>query len=218
MVEKAPLRAIDVRHMRTGHNHALPRAESRHSVGCGCGECRDCSGARSYDPFSNAGRRSHAPTTVGGTADGTRRSTAGTLNIGTWAGTSDQTPWPRTLPVMSSLPPLRPSQGSNSGAHRESYSTHTYAFQRSCNNDSCNTPSQRLAAESAAPAASVCSMECFMTSHACLARPLPLSLLTHVTLLPNPTPIAQAGTISTTDSLHHMSSEVSRSSAWQAGE
>ena len=24
MVEKAPFRAIDVRHMRTGHNHALP--------------------------------------------------------------------------------------------------------------------------------------------------------------------------------------------------
>ena len=57
------------------------------------------------------------------------------------------------------------------------------------------TASQRLTAESAAPAASVCSMECFMTSHACLALPLPLSLLTHVTLLPNPTPIAQAGTI-----------------------
>ena len=77
------------------------------------------------------------------------------------------------------------------------------------------TASQRLTAESAAPAASVCSMECFMTSHACLALPLPLSLLTHVTLLPNPTPIAQTGTISTTDSLHHMSSEVSRSSAWR---
>ena len=44
-------------------------------------------------------------------------------------------------------------------------------------------------------------MECFMTSHACLALPLPLSLLTHVTLLPNPTPIAQTGTILTTDSL-----------------
>jgi hypothetical protein len=57
------------------------------------------------------------------------------------------------------------------------------------------TASQRLTAESAAPAASVCSMECFMTSHACLALPLPLSLLTHVTLLPNPTLIAQAGTI-----------------------
>ena len=77
--------------------------------------------------------------------------------------------------------------------------------------------SQRLTAESAAPAASVCSMECFMTFHACLALPLPLSLLTHVALLPNPTPIAQTGTISTNDSLSphvlHMSSEVSRSSA-----
>ena len=63
------------------------------------------------------------------------------------------------------------------------------------------TASQRLTADSAAPKASVCSMKCFMTSHACLALPLPLSLLTHVTLLPNPTPIAQTGTISTTDSL-----------------
>jgi hypothetical protein len=63
------------------------------------------------------------------------------------------------------------------------------------------TASQRLTAESAAPAASVCSMECFMPSHACLALSLPLSLLTHVTLLPNPTPIAQTGTISTNDSL-----------------
>ena len=63
------------------------------------------------------------------------------------------------------------------------------------------TASQRLTAESAAPAASVCSMECFMPSHACLALPLPLSLLTHVALLPNPTPIAQTGTFSTIDSL-----------------
>ena len=59
----------------------------------------------------------------------------------------------------------------------------------------------RLTAESAAPAASVCSMACCMASHACLARAQPLPLLTHVALLPNPTPIAQTGTISTTDSL-----------------
>ena len=44
-------------------------------------------------------------------------------------------------------------------------------------------------------------MACFMASHAaCLALPLPLPLLRHVALVPNPTPIAQAGTISTTDS------------------
>ena len=61
--------------------------------------------------------------------------------------------------------------------------------------------SQRLTAESAAPAASVCSMACFMASHACLALPLPLALLRHVALLPNPTPIALAGTVSTIDSL-----------------
>jgi hypothetical protein len=55
--------------------------------------------------------------------------------------------------------------------------------------------------ESAAPAASVCSMACFMASHACLALPLPLPLLSRVALLPNPTPIAHTGTVSTFDSL-----------------
>ena len=30
----------------------------------------------------------HAPTAVGGTANGTRWSTVGTLNMGTWAGTA----------------------------------------------------------------------------------------------------------------------------------
>jgi hypothetical protein len=63
------------------------------------------------------------------------------------------------------------------------------------------TESQRLTAESAAPAASVCSMACFMASHACLALPLPLPLLNRVALLPNPTPIAHTGTVSTFDSL-----------------
>ena len=61
--------------------------------------------------------------------------------------------------------------------------------------------SQRLTAESAAPAASVCSMACFMASHACLARAQPLALLSHVGLLPNSTPIALTGTISMIDSL-----------------
>ena len=63
------------------------------------------------------------------------------------------------------------------------------------------TASQRLTAESAAPAASVCSMACFMASHACLALPLPLPLLSRVALLPSPTPIAHTGTVSTFDSL-----------------
>ena len=61
--------------------------------------------------------------------------------------------------------------------------------------------SQSLTTESAAPVASVCSMACFMASHACLALPLPLPLLSRVALLPTPTPIAQTGTISMIDSL-----------------
>ena len=77
----------------------------------------------------------HAPTTVGGTADGTRRSTVGTLNMGTWAETGEALAWY----IASDVPSTSPSHGSNSGAHRESYSTHTYAFKRSCAYDSCNT-------------------------------------------------------------------------------
>ena len=63
------------------------------------------------------------------------------------------------------------------------------------------TASQRLTAESAAPAASVCSMACSMASHACLARAQPLALLSHVGLLPNSTPIALTGVASMIDSL-----------------
>ena len=70
------------------------------------------------------------------TADGTRRSTVGTLNMGTWAGTGEALAWD----IASDVPSTSPSQGSNSGAHRESHSTHTYAFKRSCADDSCNTP------------------------------------------------------------------------------
>ena len=81
----------------------------------------------------------HAPTTVGGTADGTRRSTVGTLNMGTWAGTGEALAWD----IASDVPSTSPSHGSNSGAHGESYSTHTYAFKRSCTYDSCNTPGAR---------------------------------------------------------------------------
>ena len=80
------------------------------------------------------------------------------------------------------------------------------------------TASQRLTAESAAPAASVCSMECFMTSHACLALPLPLSLLMHMlpcyrTQLISPKQVPSSSRRPTHS--HHMSSEVSRSSAWR---
>ena len=63
------------------------------------------------------------------------------------------------------------------------------------------TVSQRLTTESAAPAASVCSMACSMASHACLSRAQPLPLLRRVALLPSLTPIAQTGTVSTIDSL-----------------
>ena len=77
---------------------------------------------------ANGQRQSHAPTTVCGTADGTRRSTVGTLNMGTWAGTGEALAWD----IASDVPSTSPSHGSNSGAHGESYSTHTYAFKHSC--------------------------------------------------------------------------------------
>ena len=91
-----------------------------------------------YGPFSNGQRLSHAPTAVRGTADGTRRSTVGTLNMGTWAGTGEALAWD----IASDVPSTSPSHGSNSGAHGESYSTHTYAFKRNNRriderNDSC---------------------------------------------------------------------------------
>ena len=44
-------------------------------------------------------------------------------------------------------------------------------------------------------------MECFMHCHACHALPLPLTLLSRVAVLPSPTPIALAGTVSTIGSL-----------------
>ena len=80
-------------------------------------------------------RLSHAPTAVRGTAAGTRRSPVGTLNMGTWAGTGEALAWY----IASDVPSTSPSQGSNSGAHRESCSTHTYAFKRSCADDSSAT-------------------------------------------------------------------------------
>ena len=41
-------------------------------------------------------------------ADGTRRSTVGTLNMGTWAGTGEK-PWPRTLVIASDVPSTSPT-------------------------------------------------------------------------------------------------------------
>ena len=72
--------------------------------------------------------------TVGGTrtADGTRRSTVGTLNMGTWAGTGEAL----ALDIASDVPSTFPGHRTNSGVHGEAYSTHTYAFQRSCTYDS----------------------------------------------------------------------------------
>ena len=73
-------------------------------------------GARSYGPFSNGGGVLCRPTAVGGTADGTRRSTVGTLTMGTWAGTGEALAWD----IASDVRSTSPSHGSNSGAHGES--------------------------------------------------------------------------------------------------
>ena len=61
--------------------------------------------------------------------------------------------------------------------------------------------SQRLTAESAMPMQGDASMSCFMPCHACHAAAQPLPLLSRDALLPNPTPIAQTGTISMIESL-----------------
>ena len=72
--------------------------------------------------------KNDAPTlTPQSAANGTRRSTVGTLNMGTWAGTGEALAWD----IASDVPSTSPSHGSNSGAQEESYSTHTYAFKRS---------------------------------------------------------------------------------------
>ena len=85
---------------------------------------------------AKAGEHEGSQVWVASTADGTRRSTVGTLNMGTWAGTGEALAWD----IASDVPSTSPSHGSNSGAQGESYSTHTYAFKRSCPNDSCNEP------------------------------------------------------------------------------
>ena len=58
------------------------------------------------------------------TADGTRWSTVGTLNMGTWTGTGEALAWV----IVSDAPSNFPSHGSNSSAHGELYSTHTLRF------------------------------------------------------------------------------------------
>ena len=97
----------------------------RHSVGYG--ECRREVCTRISQRLANGRGVRPCPTAVRGTAAGTRRSPVGTLNMGTWAGTGEALAWY----IASDVPSTSPSQGSNSGAHRESYSTHTYAFKRS---------------------------------------------------------------------------------------
>ena len=65
-----------------------------HSVGYG--ECAREVCTRISQRLANGRDRSHAPTIVGGTADGTRRSTVGTLNMpymGTRAGTGKALAW-----------------------------------------------------------------------------------------------------------------------------
>ena len=52
-------------------------------------------------------RLPHVPTAVGGTADGTDRSTGDTQNMGESAGTAGLVePWPRSLPGMPPPGPL----------------------------------------------------------------------------------------------------------------
>ena len=135
MVEKRPSSSERPCHSPTAQSCVCKLHASRaHSVGCD--ECAREVCTRISQRLTNGRGVRPCPTAVGGTADGTRRSTVGTLNMGTWAGTGEALAWY----ITSDVPSTSPSQGSNSGAHRESYSTHTYAFQRSCPDDSCNTP------------------------------------------------------------------------------
>ena len=78
--------------------------------------CTHVQGAYGAPTGAGGGAANGRRTTVGGTADGTRRSTVGTLNMGTWAGTGEALAWY----IASDVPSTSPSQGSNSGAHRES--------------------------------------------------------------------------------------------------
>ena len=66
-------------------------------------------------------RRSAALTAVGDTADGTRRSTGDTPNMGSSAGTGEALAWV----IASDAPSTSPDHGYTSGAHGEPWSTHT---------------------------------------------------------------------------------------------
>ena len=112
-----------------------------HSVGCD--ECAHELCTRISQRLANGRGVRPCPTAVGGTADGTRRSTVGTLTMGTWAETGEALAWD----IASDVTSTSPSHGSNGGAHGESYSTHTYAFKRSCTYYSHNEPSREANAE-----------------------------------------------------------------------
>ena len=120
-----PLERTPTCHSPTAYKDELCLQTSRlHSVGCG--ECRREVCTHIFKPLANGRDRSQAPTAGlrHRRADGTCRSTVGTLNMGTWAGTGEALAWD----IASDVPSTSPSHGSNSGAHGEAYSMHTYAF------------------------------------------------------------------------------------------
>ena len=94
-------------------------SKSQHSVGGR--ECWDCSGPYSYACLANGLHHKRPPTTVCGTAAGTRRSTGDTLNMGASAGTGEALAWV----IARDVPSTSPNHGYTSGAHGEPWSTHT---------------------------------------------------------------------------------------------
>ena len=99
MVEKRPFRATDV-----------VWDPSSNAVFCGGGTqwvMLSAAAAKIRVKNAHAGpkrRLSHAPTAVRGTAAGTLRSTVGTLNMGTWAGTGEALAWDIASDVPSTSP------------------------------------------------------------------------------------------------------------------
>ena len=63
----------------------------------------------------------HRLTTVGGTADGSRRSTGDTMYMSSSAGTGEVLAWA----IASDVPSTSPNHGYTSGAHGEPWSMHT---------------------------------------------------------------------------------------------
>ena len=108
MVEKRPFRAIDVHPARTGHGIMLKLNSNTQwvmvSVAIEFGEH-----VMAYNGEQLFGVRAQRPFTA--PADGTRRSTVGTLNMGTWAGTGEALAWD----IASDVPSTSPSHGSKSG-------------------------------------------------------------------------------------------------------